>query len=114
MELIGLPPHSREQVVLAVRPLASLREDCDVRLYRDGQQLTQGGRVLRSEHELWVTLPVAELGRSWQFTGEVCGAQFELDAVGREAIADFVARFHERVDELSDPAPAPVANAGGT
>jgi hypothetical protein len=111
LQLTGLPEKWREEVVLAFRPLATLDEECALRLYRDGEPLTTGEHVRRTHHELLVTLRIDELGASQRFAGQACGRSFELDAAGRDTIATFVARFHERVQELSAPPSSTVAAA---
>jgi hypothetical protein len=111
VQLIGVPATSREEVVLAFRPVAPLDEECDVRIFRDGLPLTVGERVRHTKHELLATLRIDELGASAQLTGLACGHAFDIDAVGRDAIANFVARFHRSVDQLSASSSTSIAQA---
>ncbi|MET0285134.1 MAG: hypothetical protein ABW352_11710 [Polyangiales bacterium] len=111
VKLIGMPAKAPDEVVLSVRPIASLDQDCSVRLYRDGDRIAVGEHVRRSDHELLVSIPVEELGASERFSGTVCGQYFELDRAGRDTIASFAARFHERVDQLSASSSTSVARA---
>jgi hypothetical protein len=111
MQLIAMPEKSRDEAVLAFRPVARLDDRCSVRLWLDGSSLDVGQQLRRTDHELLVSLRIDELGKSERFSGTACGQSFELDAAGRDTIATFVARFHERVDELSASPSRSVADA---
>jgi len=101
LHALAKPTRSPTQVVLSLRPAAPLdAAPCRAALYRDGDAVDVRELVRASDHEVLVAIEadvLRDLHESVHFGGMLCGRDFSLDAVGRETLGQFEARFREQV-----------------